>query len=92
MANFLSKSFITGLFVKTEAKKTRQYNGGKKWTQEERMILVGMARLGATNQEISKTLTKLGNVRTEKAIEVAKSKFFTSLESGKSYYFKIDVQ
>jgi len=92
MANILSKSFITGLFVKQQKPKTRRaYTGGKKWTEEQRMLLVAMIRLGASNKTISETFKELRLVRSEKAIEVAKSRFQTELKAGKTYYFKIEM-
>lgn len=92
MANILSKSFITGLFVKKQKPKARrEYTGGKKWTEEQRMLLVSMIRLGASNKTISETFKELNLVRSEKAIEVAKSRFQTELKAGKTYYFKIEM-
>jgi acetylglutamate kinase len=81
-------------FKKPEEKQTKtrkRYTGGKRWRQEERLIVVGMVQLGATNKQIAEVLCNHGNRRTEVAVQVEKSRLFKDKKPGKKYHFTIEL-
>lgn len=85
---------LISTFKKEEPKKTKARNPAsswKRWRQEERLIVFGMTQLGATNKQIAEVLSKHGNSRTEKAIQVEKSRLFKGKKAGNKYHFVIEL-
>lgn len=86
------EALVTKFTKPAKTKKPRkQYTGGKRWTEEERMIVFGLVKLGASDEQISEILSSHSNVRTSKAIEVARCRIFKEMKPGKKYHFVVEL-